>query len=236
VILYLDALALRVRLDRKVVAVPVLVALGVRADGQKVVLALEALTSESTTAWSGFVERLIARGLPRPQRCVIDGSPGLPAAVETSWPGIAVQRCVVHTLRNLERPAPLHAREELTADYHRITEAESGALARQASHAFGAKWETRLPKVVTSLREAGNELLTFYRLPPTQWKSVRSTNAIERLNEDSAAGSKRKGRCRRLRRPSWSSTACPIGQLSAGLDSALLTRFGGETGLDRYSV
>lgn len=184
VLLYLDALALRVRLDRKVVSVPVLVALGVRAEGQKVVLDLETLTSESTTAWSGFLESLVARGLNRPQLCVLDGNPGLRAAVETSWPGIAVQRCVVHKLRNLARHAPQHAREELAADYHRITEAESGALARQASHAFVAKWEKRLPKVVTSLREAGAELLTFYRLPPSQWKCVRSTNAIERLNEE----------------------------------------------------
>jgi transposase-like protein len=184
VILYLDAIALRVRLDRKVVSVPVLVALGVRADGQKVILDLEALASESTTAWSGFVESLVARGLSRPQLCVLDGNPGLRAAVETSWPGLAVQRCVVHKLRNLARPAPQHTREELTADYHRITEAASGSLARQAYHAFVAKWEKRLPKVVTSLREAGEELLTFYRLPPSQWKCVRSTNAIERLNEE----------------------------------------------------
>jgi transposase-like protein len=184
VILYLDALAVRVRLDRKVVSVPVLVALGVRPDGQKVVLDLEMLTSESTTAWSGFLESLVARGLTRPQLCVLDGNPGLRAAVETSWPGIAVQRCVVHKLRNLERHAPQHAREELTADYHRITEAESGNLARQAYHSFLAKWDKRLPKVTASLREAGEELLTFYRLPPSQWKCVRSTNAIERLNEE----------------------------------------------------
>lgn len=184
VILYLDAIALRVRLDRKVVSVPVLVALGVRADGQKVVLDLEGLTSESTTAWSGFVESLIARGLRRPQLCVLDGSPGLRAAIETSWPGVAVQRCVVHKLRNLERHAPRHAREELTADYHRIVYADSGALARQAYRAFVTKWEKRLPKVAASLREAGEELLTYYRLPASQWKSARTTNAIERLNEE----------------------------------------------------
>ncbi len=73
--------------------------------------------------------------------------------------------------------------EELTADSHRITEVETGALARQAYHAFGAKWEKRLPKVVTSLREAGEKLLTCSRLPTSQWKCVCSTNAIERLNE-----------------------------------------------------
>jgi transposase-like protein len=124
------------------------------------------------------------RSRQRPHLCVIDGSPRLRAAVETSWPGMAVQRCAVHKLRNLKRHAPAHAREELAADYHRLVQAESGLLARQASHAFVAKWEKRLPKVVTSLREAGNELFTFYRLPASQWKCARTTNAIERLNEE----------------------------------------------------
>ncbi|MGH7254605.1 MAG: IS256 family transposase, partial [Nitrospirales bacterium] len=182
VILYLDAMALRVRLDRKVVSVPVLVALGVRADGQKVVLDLAVLTSESTTAWSGFVEQLIARGLPRPQLCVIDGNPGLRAALETSWPGIAVQRCVVQKLRNLQRHAPRHAWEERKADYQQIVYADSGTLARQAYRAFLAPWENRAPKVAASLREAGEERLTFSRLPSRQWKSARTTNAIERLH------------------------------------------------------
>jgi len=182
VVLYLDAIALRVRLAQKVTAVPVLVAVGVRADGQKVVLDLELLTSESTAAWQGLVESLIARGLRRPQLAVIDGNPGLRAAVEISWPGLAVQRCVVHKLRNLERHAPRHAHDELRADYHRIVYAESVTLARQATRAFLATWEKRAPKVAESLREAGDELLTFYRFPSSQWKALRTTNAIERLN------------------------------------------------------
>lgn len=182
VMVYLDAIVLRVRLAQKVVSVPVLVALGVRADGQKVVLDLETLTSESTAAWSGLLESLIARGLRRPQLCVIDGSPGLRAAVETSWPGMSVQRCTVHKLRNLERHAPRHAHEEIRADYHRIVYAESAVLARQAYRAFLTTWEKRAPKVADSLREAGEELLTFYRLPPSQWKSARTTNTIERLH------------------------------------------------------
>lgn len=74
--LSLEAIAVQVRLDRQVVSVPVLVALSVRADGQKVLLDWEPLTSESTTAWSGFVENLIARGLRQPQLCVLDGHPG----------------------------------------------------------------------------------------------------------------------------------------------------------------
>lgn len=182
VVLYLDAIALRVRLAQPVTSVPVLVAVGVRADGQKGGLDLELLTSESTAAWQGLLEGLLARGLRRPQLCVIDGNPGLRAALASRWPGIAVQRCTVHKLRNLQRHAPRHAHEELRADDHRIVYAESEAQAREAYRAFLAKWEKRASKVAASLREAGDALLTFSRFPVSQWKVLRTTNAIERLH------------------------------------------------------
>lgn len=74
--LYLDAIALRVRIAQKVVSAPVLVALGVRANGQKVVLDLELLSSESADCWGGLIVGLVERGLKRPRLCVIDGSKG----------------------------------------------------------------------------------------------------------------------------------------------------------------
>lgn len=180
----LDALVLRVRLAKQVVTAPVLVALGVQRDGQKVVLDLELLTSESTTAWHGVLEGLSARQLRRPRLCVIDGNPGLRAAVEATWPGVAVQRCTVHKLRNVERHAPKHAVEAIRTDYHAIVNAETLSAARQAYRAFVSTWRARVPKVVESLEEAGEELLTVYRFPASQWKCLRSTNAIERLNEE----------------------------------------------------
>lgn len=180
-ILFLDAIFLRVRIAGKVVSAPVLVALGVRADGQKGVLDLEWLSSESADAWGGLLTGLIARGLRRPRLCVIDGGKGLRAAVEQSWPGLRVQRCTVHKLRNLERYVPRHALEEVRMDYQRIVRAESLAAAQQAYREFLVKWSRWAPKVAESLKEAGDELLTFYRFPPSQWKSLRSTNAIERL-------------------------------------------------------
>ena len=181
-VLYLDAIALRVRIAKKVVSVPVLVALGVLKDGQKRVLDLDLLSSESTCAWGDFLGGLIERGLQRPKLCVIDGNKGLRAAIGQSWPEVLVQRCVVHKLRNLERYIPKHALEEMREDFHRITQAEGLSLAKEAYAAFIAKWEKQAPKVADSLREAGEELLTFYRFPSCQWKSLRTTNAIERLN------------------------------------------------------
>jgi transposase-like protein len=178
----LDGIALRVRIANKVVSAPVLVALGVKADGQKVILDLELLQSESSECWGGIVEGLISRGLGRPCVVIIDGNKGLRAAVEKHWPGIKVQRCVVHKLRNLERHVPRHALEEMKSDYHRIIQAESLEQARKAYREFVLKWKKSVPKVVVSLEEASEELLTFYSFPSSQWKSLRTTNAIERLN------------------------------------------------------
>lgn len=182
VFLYLDAICLRVRIANKVISAPVLVALAVKADGQKVVLELELLQSESSECWGGFVEGLVNRGLKRPSLVIIDGNKGLRAAVEKNWPGIEVQRCTVHKLRNLERHVPRHALEEVKSDYHRIINAESFEPGSKAYREFVMKWKKLAPKVVTSLEEAGEELLTFYGFPQSQWKSLRTTNAVERLN------------------------------------------------------
>jgi len=182
VFLYLDAIALRVRIANKVISVPVLVGLGVKEDGQKVILDLELFQSESSSCWEGFFEGLISRALKPPCLVIIDGNKGLRVAVEKNWPGTAVQRCTVHKLRNLERHAPRHALEEVKSDYHRIVYGESLEQAKKAYRDFISKWKKLAPKVVVSLEEAGDELLTFYRFPKSQWKSLRTTNSIERLN------------------------------------------------------
>lgn len=184
VFLYLDAIALRVRIAKKVISVPVLVGLGVKEDGQKVILDLELFQSESSSCWEGFVEGLVSRGLKAPLLAIIDGNKGLRSALAKNWPSTLVQRCTVHKLRNLERYAPRHAIEEIKSDYHRIVYAESLEQADKAYREFVSKWKKLAPKVVASLEEAGQELLTFYRFPKSQWKVLRTTNAIERLNEE----------------------------------------------------
>lgn len=182
VVVYLDAIALRVRIAKKVISVPVLVGLGVKGDGHKMILDLELFQSESSSCWEGFVEGLISRGLKAPQLAIIDGNKGLRSALGKNWPSTLVQRCTVHKLRNLERYAPRHAIEEIKSDYHKIVYAESLEQANSAQRDFISKWKKLAPKVVVSLEEAGDELLTFYRFPKSQWKVLRTTNAIERLN------------------------------------------------------
>jgi transposase-like protein len=184
VYLYLDAVCLRVRSAGKVTSVPVLTAVAVLADGRKELLALELCGSESGEAWRGFVDEMKTRGLRAPLLAVIDGNPGLRQALGRVWPTTAVQRCCVHKLRNLERKVPKHALDELREDFHRIVYATSGDAARTAYRAFEGKWAKRCPGVVRSLQEGGAELLTFFTFPKAQWKTLRTTNVIERLNEE----------------------------------------------------
>jgi transposase-like protein len=184
VYLYLDAVCVRVRSAGQVSSVPVLTAVAVLADGRKELLALELCGSESREAWKDFVEDLRARGLRAPLLAVIDGNPGLRQALGRTWPTTAVQRCAVHKLRNLERKAPKHALDELREDFHRIVYAASSEGARTAYSAFERKWAKRCPGVARSLQDGGAELLTFFTFPKAQWKTLRTTNVIERLNEE----------------------------------------------------
>ena len=182
--LYLDGFALRVRSAGKVVSVPVLGVVGVLPDGRKQLLALDLCAGESFAAWKGCLDDLAARGSRNPVLCIIDGNAGLRRAVGLVWPRAAVQRCCVHKLRNLERKAPKHALAAIRDDFHRIVYAASAEAARGAYTAFERTWAKRCPGVVTSLREGGDELLTFFRFPKAQWKTLRTTNVIERLHEE----------------------------------------------------
>jgi len=181
---YLDGFALRVRRAGKVVSVPVLGVIGVLPDGHKHLLALDLCGGESFSAWKGCLDDLVARGLRAPMLCIVDGHAGLRRAVGLVWPRAAVQRCCVHKLRNLERKAPKHALAEIRDDFHRIVYAANADAACTAYTAFERTWAKRCPGVVTSLREGGDELLTFFRFPKAQWKTLRTTNTIERLHEE----------------------------------------------------
>ncbi len=181
---YLDGFALRVRSAGKVVSVPVLGVIGVVPDGHKHLLALELCGGESFGSWKGCLDDLLARGLRAPMLAIIDGNAGLRRAVGLVWPSAAVQRCCVHKLRNLERKAPKHAIAAIRDDFHRAVYATNADAAHVAYAAFERTWAKRCPGVVASLREGGDELLTFYRFPKAQWKTLRTTNTIERLHEE----------------------------------------------------
>ncbi|MGH2604379.1 MAG: IS256 family transposase, partial [Dehalococcoidia bacterium] len=173
-IVYLDGLHLKVRLARRVISVPVLAALGVNEEGQKVLLALRVAVSEAAGLWSQVLTDLQRRGLVAPRLLVVDGHKGLGKAL-AAWPEVAVQRCTQHKLRNLVEHCPHHAHDELRRDYAAIVIADDGLAARRAYAAFVDKWQRLCPAVARSLEEASEQLLTFYAFPKAMWKSRKSS-------------------------------------------------------------
>jgi putative transposase len=191
--LILDGTVIRTRLDRKATNISVLAAIGVRRDGQKVLLSIRNMGGESTSAWRQFLDDLDARGLKRPDFVIVapqarfqrDGAPGLEAALVGLWgENLPIRRCTVHKHRNLLAHAPKHLHDERTEDDRDMICAATAAEVETRRKAFLRKWRLKCRAVADSLEEAGERLSTFTRLDPSQWKSARTTNAIERLNEE----------------------------------------------------
>jgi len=191
-IVFLDGFHLKVRLARRVVSVPVLAVLGVSEDGTKVLVALRLAASEAGAHWKWLIEDLKARGLRTPRYLVSDGHKGLAKALK-AWPDAKVQRCIQHKWENLKQHCPVHAHGELKRDWDAIVRADSALEAREAYAAFVAKWSRLAPAVARSLEDGGLELLTFYELPKSLWRSVRTTNALENLNREFRRRTKTQG-------------------------------------------
>jgi putative transposase len=181
---FMDGWYPRVRIGKKRARLPVLVTLGVCADGRRIVLDIRTVGQESEAAWRELVQSLVKRHLGTPVLAVIDGNPGLQAALRAQWPEVAIQRCTNHKLRNLVAKAPAHLREELAEDYRRVVYGETREAVEQARVSFPRKWRLRCKAVVSSFEEAGDELFTFLQFPESQWKALRTTNALERINEE----------------------------------------------------
>ena len=162
--LILDGTGVKARLDRRVMSIPLLVVLGVRRDGQKVLLAVKNMGGETEAAWRHVLEDLLARGLKAPELLIVDGGKGLEAALASLWNDIPVQRCTVHKERNLLAHAPKQLHDEVKADFTDIMYAEDAEEVLRKRKAFLAKWRLRCRGVADSLEEAGDRLFTLPQL------------------------------------------------------------------------
>jgi putative transposase len=182
--LILDGTVVRARIDRKATSISLLVVLGIRRDGQKVLLAARNMGGESEAAWRSLLDDLVSRGLKPPEFVIVDGAPGLEKALGLVWPDALVQRCTVHKHRNLLAHAPERLHEEISNDYNDMIYAKTAKEIETRRKSFIRKWRLKCRAVADSLEEAGDRLFTFTRLPESQWRSARTTNAIERLHEE----------------------------------------------------
>ena len=174
--LILDGTVVRVRLDKKATSICLLVVLGVREDGQKVLLSVKNMGGETAESWRVVLDDLIQRGLRKPEFLIVDGAAGLERALAEVWGDVPTQRCTVHKHRNLLAHAPKRLRDEVSQDYNDMIYAKTAAEIETKRRAFLRKWRKRCQAVADCLEEAGDRLFTFTRLPADQWKSARTTN------------------------------------------------------------
>src|SRR5690606_6467544 len=182
--LILDARYEKVRQNGVVSSQAVLIAIGIDWDGRRQILAVEMANRESRTSWKDFLLTLRDRGLHGVELVVADDHAGLRAAIREVLTEAAFQRCYVHFLRNALDHLPRKADDDCLQELRWLYDRRSVEEARRDLAAWIAKWSGRYPKLVEWVEETIEETFTFYRLPRRHHKHLKSTNMLERLNEE----------------------------------------------------
>ncbi|WP_025290540.1 IS256 family transposase [Sphingomonas sanxanigenens] len=182
--LILDARYEKVREGGIVSSQAVLIAIGIDWDGRRQILAVEMANRESRSSWKDLLLGMRKRGLHGVEFIVADDHAGLRAAVREVLPEAAFQRCYVHFLRNALDHLPRKADDDCLQELRWLYDRRSVEEARRDLAVWIAKWSGRYPKLVAWAEEAIEETLTFYRLPRRHHKHLKSTNMLERLNEE----------------------------------------------------
>lgn len=162
----------------------VLIAVGIDWDGRRQILAVEMASRESRSAWRDFLMGLKSRGLKGVEFVVSDDHAGLVAAIGEVIPEAAWQRCYVHFLRNALDYLPRKHGDDCLQELRWIYDRRDLAEARADLSAWLAKWSGRYPRLTGWVEETIEQTLTFFRLPRTHHKHLKSTNMLERLNEE----------------------------------------------------
>jgi putative transposase len=182
-VLMLDGVVLARKTGAGALRRPVLVALGLRPDGKKEIIDFRLAASESAAEWERFLTDLFRRGLTGEglDMICVDGGSGLLAALPTVLPGIAVQRCWAHKIRNILDKVKKADQPAVKRGLHKIMNAPNAPAARAAARRFADRFKLKYPNAVACLRSDLDELLTCFRYKSEdQRRKVRTTNAIER--------------------------------------------------------
>ena len=182
--LILDARYEKVREAGVITSQAVLVAIGVGWDGWREVLGVELANRESRSSWREFVARLKQRGLAGVEFVVSDDHPGLRAAIRELLPEAVWQRCYVHFLRNALDYVPRKVDDDCLMELRWFYDRRDLAEVKRDLAQWIAKWQAKYAKLVDWVENNIEETLSFYRLPLPHHKHMKSSNMLERLNQE----------------------------------------------------
>ena len=165
-------------------SMPILAVLGITPTGEREVLAFTVGDGENQSAWEALFEELKQRGVQTVGLWITDGYQAMIAALTSKFPDSARQRCIQHKMKNVLGYIPKPQHKTVEPELKALFFQESRSAADQHLAAFCLKYETLYPSAVDCLRRDGEACLTFYAFPKEHWKTIRTTNPIERLFEE----------------------------------------------------
>jgi len=182
--LILDARYEKVRVEGVIRDCAVLIAVGINWDGRREILAVEQANRESHTSWKDFLISLKKRGLSGVRLAITDDHAGLRKAIREVLPEALWQRCYVHFLRNALDHLPRKADDDCLQELRWIYDRRDTAEARRDLTSWIQRWGDRYAKLVDWVEEHIEQTFTFYRFPRAHHKHVKSTNMLERFNQE----------------------------------------------------
>lgn len=182
--MWLDALYVKVRQNHRVVSMAVVIAIGVRATGERDILGFDVGASEEEAFWKSFLRSLVQRGLKGVKMVISDAHEGLKAALSSVLAGACWQRCRVHFMRNVLAHIP-HGDKALVAAAIRTLFAQPDQPAARLQLGYVAPtMQSRWPKAAEMLLTAEEDILAYMTFPRAHWTRIYSTNVLERLNKE----------------------------------------------------
>ena len=182
--LVLDARYERVRENGVVGSRAVLIALGIDWDGRRQVLGVELANRESRSSWKAFLLGLRERGLDGVEFVVSDDHAGLRAAIPEVLPQAVWQRCYVHFLRNALDHMPRKRDDDCIQELRWLYDRRNLDEAKADLAAWLVRWQARYPKLTAWVEENIEETLSYFRLPQQHHRNMKSTNMLERVNQE----------------------------------------------------
>jgi len=181
---WLDATYLKVRENSRVVSMAVVIAIGVRATGEREILGLDVGPSEDGAFWTAFLRGLLARKLSGVKLVVSDAHEGLKAAISAVMAGAAWQRCRVHFMRNALALVPKAAAQMVAATIRTVFVQPDAASAHEQWRRVADSFRTRYPRLSLLLDDAEADVLAYLAFPREHWRQIWSNNHLERLNRE----------------------------------------------------
>ncbi len=182
--LILDARYEKVREDGIIQSQAVLLAIGINWEGKRQLLGVELANRESASSWREFLVGLKQRGLSGVEFVVSDDHAGLKKAITEILPEAAWQGCYVHFLRNALDYLPRKADDDCLQELRWLYDRRNLVEAQRDLAAWLTRWQKKYPKLTNWVEENIGETLSFYRLPRQHHRHLKSSNMLERFNEE----------------------------------------------------